>query len=102
MKVVSNCVLLLEVNMDVKDYLKLIVAPILRHPDVLTVVYSKDDMGILLTIDVHKDDMGLIVGKGGETAKAIRHLVRIVGIIANARVSIKINEPEGSTYKRKI
>lgn len=84
--------------MDVANYLKLIVSPILRHPDDLKVETTQDAMGILLTVNVNKDDMGIIVGKGGETAKAVRHLLRIVGIVGNARVSVKINEPEGSTF----
>lgn len=87
--------------MNTSDYLKLILAPLLNHPEALQVVSTQDQMGILLTVDVHKDDMGIAIGKSGETAKAVRHLVRIVGIKANARVSIKINEPEGSTYKPK-
>ena len=87
--------------MNTSDYLKLILAPLLNHPEALQVVSTQDQMGILLTVDVHKDDMGIAIGKSGETAKAVRHLVRIVGIKAKARVSIKINEPEGSTYKPK-
>ncbi len=84
--------------MDVSSYLQLIVGPLLRHPDDLKVVVTQDPMGVLLTVDVNKEDMGIIVGKGGETAKAVRHLVRIAGIVHNARVSVKINEPVGSTF----
>lgn len=87
--------------MEVSDYLKTIVNPMLRHPDELRVTEKHDDMGVLLTLDLNKEDMGIIIGRNGETAKAIRHLVRIVGIANNARVSVKINEPEGSTYKFK-
>lgn len=87
--------------MPVNDYLVSIITPILKSPEGLSVSESKDDMGILLTVKVNKEDMGAIVGKLGETAKAIRHLVRIVGLKAGARVSIRINEPDGSTYKPK-
>ena len=87
--------------MDASDYVKLIVCPLLRHPDELKVTTTHDDMGVLLTLDLNKEDMGIIIGRSGETAKAVRHLVRIVGIVGNARVSVKINEPEGSTYKFK-
>ena len=87
--------------MQVTDYLANVVTPILTHPDAFNVSQKHDDMGVLLSIDVHQEDMGLIVGKGGETAKAIRHLVRIVGLTGKQRVSIRINEPEGSTYKHK-
>ena len=54
-------------------------------------------MGVLLTLDVHPDDMGKIIGRKGATAKAIRTLLRVVGMKNNARVNMKINEPEGST-----
>jgi len=54
-------------------------------------------MGVLLTLDVHPDDMGKIIGRSGNTAKAIRTLLRVVGMKNNARVNLKINEPEGST-----
>jgi len=86
-------------NMNVTEYLINLMTPMLRFPEALKVATTQDQLGVLLLIDVHKDDMGVVVGKGGEPAKAIRTLVRIVGIRGNARVSVKINEPEGSTYK---
>jgi predicted RNA-binding protein YlqC (UPF0109 family) len=87
--------------MPITEYLTALMIPLLKSPEALKIVESQDQMGILLSVDVHKDDMGVVVGKAGETAKAIRHLVRIVGIRANARVSIKINEPYGSIYPAK-
>jgi len=87
--------------MQISDYLISLITPLLRFPEDLKVVETQDKMGILLSINVNKEDMGVVVGKLGETAKAIRHLVRIVGLKGNARVSIKINEPPGSTYKPK-
>jgi len=39
--------------------------------------------------------MGKIIGRAGNTAKAIRTLLRIIGMKNNARVNLKINEPEG-------
>ena len=52
-------------------------------------------MGVLLTLKVAKDDMGKIIGKSGQTAKALRTLLRIVGSKNDARVNLKIVEPEG-------
>lgn len=85
----------------VSEYLSVVVRPLLQHPDHLSVTQTLDELGVLLTIKVHKDDMGVIVGRKGETAKAIRQLVRVVGMQARQRVSIRISEPEGSTYKHK-
>lgn len=89
------------IAMPVELYFSSIVTPLLRHPDDLKVTTSQDDMGVLLSVDVHKEDMGILIGRGGETAKSIRNLVRIVGIIGKQRVSIRINEPEGTDYQRK-
>ena len=53
-------------------------------------------MGVLISLDVNPADMGKIIGRMGNTAKAIRTLLRIIGMKNNARVNLKINEPEGS------
>jgi uncharacterized protein len=50
-------------------------------------------MGVLMTLDVNPADMGKIIGREGNTAKAIRTLLRVVGMKNNARVNLKINEP---------
>ena len=55
-------------------------------------------MGVLLTLSVNQADMGKIIGRSGNTAKAIRTLLRVVGMKNNARVNLKINEPAG--YER--
>ena len=46
---------------------------------------------------VNPVDMGKIIGRQGNTAKAIRTLLRVVGMKFNARVNLKINEPVGGT-----
>ncbi len=40
--------------------------------------------------------MGKVIGKSGQTAKAIRTLLKVVGAKHDARVNMKIVEPEGS------
>ena len=45
--------------------------------------------------------MGQIIGKGGSTVKAIRTLLRIVGLNNHARVNLKIEEPEGGRVSAK-
>lgn len=87
--------------MEPVEYVLSVVRPLLSTPDSLKVVQTHDELGTLLTLSVAKNDMGLIVGKNGENAKAIRQLVRTLGILARKRISIKINEPDGSTYQRR-
>ena len=80
-----------------QEFLEFLVKSIVENPDKVQVNRKVDEMGVLLTLKVAPQDMGLVVGRQGSTAKAIRSLLRIVGIRNNARVNLKIEEPEGST-----
>lgn len=78
-----------------QEFLEYLVKSIVDHPDDVKVDRKLDEMGVLLTLKVNAQDMGQVVGRQGATAKAIRSLLRIVGIKNNARVNLKIEEPEG-------
>ncbi len=78
-----------------KQFLESVVRSLVDHPDSVNVNRTVDEMGVLLTLDVHAEDMGKIIGRSGNTAKAIRTLLRVVGMKNDARVNLKINEPEG-------
>lgn len=85
---------------DVK-FLEFVVKALVEHPEDVKIVRTVDEMGVLMTLDVNKDDMGKIIGREGNTAKAIRTLLRVVGMKNNARVNLKINEPAGSEKEMK-
>lgn len=81
-------------TMNDQTFLEYIVKGLVHHPEDVVIERKIDEMGVLLTLSVHPSDMGQIIGKMGNTAKAIRTLVRAVGMKSNARVNLKINEPE--------
>ncbi|MFH0779866.1 MAG: KH domain-containing protein [Parcubacteria group bacterium] len=89
-----------EKNQD-KDFLEYIVKMIVGNPSDVKVERTVDEMGVLLTLSLNQSDMGYVIGKQGQTARAIRTLLKIVGAKNNARINLKINEPEGSTHVRK-
>ena len=78
-----------------RDFLEFIVKSIVDHPEDVKVERKIDEMGVLLTLKVNPQDMGQVIGRKGSTSTAIRSLFRIVGIKNNARVNLKIEEPEG-------
>jgi len=80
---------------DDQAFLEYVVKGLVDHPESVKVSRVVDEMGVLLTLDIHAEDMGKIIGRSGNTAKAIRTLLRVVGMKNNARVNLKINEPEG-------
>ena len=78
-----------------RDFVEIIIKEIVNHPDEVVVARTVDELGVLLSVKVNKEDMGLLIGRSGSTAKAIRTLARIVGMRNNARVNLRIEEPEG-------
>ena len=80
-----------------QQFLEYVVKSLVDNPNDVKIKRTVDEMGVLLTLAVHKDDMGKIIGRSGATAKAIRTILRVVGMKNEARVNLKIEEPEGST-----
>jgi predicted RNA-binding protein YlqC (UPF0109 family) len=82
---------------DDKAFLEYIVKALVDNPDDVKIDRTVDEMGVLITMTVNGADMGKIIGRQGNTAKAIRTLLRVIGMKNNARVNLKINEPEGGS-----
>src|SRR3990167_2008979 len=80
-----------------QEFLEFVIKGLVEHPEEVKIGRTVDEMGVLLMLDLHPDDMGKVIGRSGNTAKAIRPLLRVVGMKHNARVNLKINEPAGST-----
>lgn len=80
-----------------KVFLEYVVKALVDNPNDVVIDRTVDEMGVLISLTVNPADMGKIIGRMGNTAKAIRTLLRIIGMKNNARVNLKINEPEGGT-----
>lgn len=79
-----------------QQFLEYVVKALVEHPEDVKINRTVDEMGVLLTMSVNQDDMGKVIGRSGATAKAIRTILRVVGMKNDARVNLKIEEPEGS------
>ncbi len=82
-----------------QEFLDFIVKSVVDNPEEVKIERTIDERGVLLTLTVSPQDMGMIIGRQGSTAKAIRTLLRVVGAKNDARINLKINEPEGSERK---
>jgi uncharacterized protein len=76
-------------------FLEFVIKALVDKPEDVKITRTVDEMGVLLTLSVNKDDMGKVIGRSGATAKAIRTVLRVVGMKNDARVNLKIEEPEG-------
>jgi len=79
------------------EVLETIVKNLVNNPDAVKITRSLDELGVLLKIKVHPQDMGLLIGRKGEMIKAIKTIMKAIGIKNYARINIKIEEPEPLT-----
>ena len=78
-----------------QEFVEYLIKTIVDHPDDVSTDRKVDEMGVLITLKVNPEDMGQVIGRSGQNARAIRTLLRVVGAKNNARVNLKIEEPEG-------
>lgn len=78
-----------------KEFLEYVIKALVDDPSQVKIDRRVDEMGVLISLTVAPADMGKIIGRNGNTAKAIRTLLRVVGMKNNARVNLKIEEPAG-------
>ena len=76
------------------SFLRYVLESIIEDKDALHIESKIDELGILLTVRVSERDMGKLIGKGGQTVKALRTLLRLIGGNAQQRVNLKILEPD--------
>ena len=79
-----------------QEFVEGIVRSIVSNPNDVKSERTVDEMGVLITLHINPADMGYVIGRQGQTARALRTLLKIVGAKNNARVNLKIFEPEGS------
>lgn len=79
-----------------QQFVEYVVKALVDHPEDVKTERVVDEMGVLITLHLNPADMGQVIGRMGQTAKAIRTLLRVVGAKHKARVNLKIYEPEGS------
>jgi predicted RNA-binding protein YlqC (UPF0109 family) len=83
-----------------QEFVETVVKAIVDNPNDVKTSRSVDEMGVLIELTVNPEDMGKIIGKEGRTAKSIRTLLRVLGAKNNARVNLKIVEPEGGKVEK--
>jgi len=83
-------------NVKDQEFIQYVVKSIVDNPNDVSTERTVDEMGVLITLKVNPEDMGNVIGRSGQTARALRTLLRVVGAKNNSRVNLKIYEPEGS------
>jgi len=84
-----------------QEFVEYVVKQLVTKPEKVQTERKIDELGVLIELVVDREDMGVIIGKEGKTAKAIRTLLRVLGAKNDARINLKIVEPEGGEASKK-
>lgn len=76
-----------------KDLIEYIVKQLVTKPEAVTVEEDRQDSVVNLLLTVDPEDMGIVIGKAGQTIKAIRRLLGVKAMEENVRVNLQVNEP---------
>lgn len=77
-----------------RDLVEYIVKQIVNSPDDVLVEETSDNGEVRLKLNLNPEDIGIVIGKGGQTIKAIRKLIMVRSRVENIRVYLDIVEPE--------
>jgi hypothetical protein len=75
------------------EVLENILKALVNYPNEVKLEKKIDEMGVLVLIKLHPQDVGLVIGKKGSMIKALRTVIKAIGLRNHARVNIKVEEP---------
>lgn len=78
-----------------RDLVDYVAKQLVSKPDEVSVEENVMDEGVNLVLKVDPSDMGIIIGKSGQTIKALRKLLLVRAIADGKRVNLELFEPSG-------
>ncbi len=74
-----------------KDLIEYIAKAIVDNPEAVKIIEEQGEDGrVVFKLEVAQEDKGKVIGKQGQTAKAIRTLLRIAAVQRDVRASLEI------------
>lgn len=81
---------------NVQAFVEQLIKSMVDNPEEVHITSSTDEQGVLFELRVAKADMGSLIGKQGATIQAVRMIVKIIGMKHGMRISVRLQEPDGS------
>ena len=76
----------------IKDMIRSISTMLVDTPEAITIAEETRDDAIIVVLSVDKADVGKVIGRNGQTAKALRALVNAAATRMGKRVLLEIRE----------
>lgn len=77
-----------------KDFLELVVKPLVNFPDEVEIETEEDDRSIVYQLKLNPGDIGRVVGKNGSTINALRILMQAKPSDDGKRVGLELVEED--------
>jgi predicted RNA-binding protein YlqC (UPF0109 family) len=75
-----------------KKLLEYIITSIVKHSRDVKITEKEENGVIIFTIKADPEDLKILIGKNGQTIKAIREIMRVKAISQGKIINIKIEE----------
>ncbi len=79
---------------EVLELISYIAVNLVDHPDEVRIQKLDRDGEEVYRLHVHEDDLGQVIGKGGQTARAVRAVLQAVGAKRNRYYGFEIAEED--------
>jgi len=76
-----------------QEFVENIVKALVQNPEKVTTERTIDERGVLITLHCDPSDVAIVIGRKGQTIKAIRTLLRSLGAKRKAILNLKVIEP---------
>lgn len=73
-----------------KELIEYVARAIVDNPEEVKVIEVPDEDGVVFKLEVALEDKGKVIGKQGQTARAIRTLLRIAAVRRGIHASLEI------------
>ena len=77
-----------------KDLLEYIVKSLVKKPEEVKILEETEEDGLNLNLTVAPEDMGMVIGKAGQTIRAIRKLLIARAMAENSHLRVNLNLQE--------
>lgn len=76
----------------VLEFLSYVMVNLVDHPDDISVDIVRREGRDVYQVKVHEEDLGKVIGKGGQTARALRVMLSAVSARTDQRIGLEIVE----------
>lgn len=73
-----------------RELLEFIIKAIVQHPEEVEVREVEGTKSVILEVKVAPEDRGRVIGKQGQTVKALQTIIRVAGLKKGKKVVIEV------------